>query len=68
VRPVRTAVRDLAQVEVDDVTAARIGHGAVLPRPDGDGPWAMIGPGGTVLAVYEPRGVDAAKPAVVLVQ
>jgi tRNA pseudouridine55 synthase len=66
--PVRAAVRDLEQVVVDDDTARRVGHGAVLPRPAGEGPWALLSVEGEVLAVYERRGTDAAKPAVVLVQ
>jgi tRNA pseudouridine55 synthase len=66
--PVPAAVRDLAQVTVDDDTARRIAHGAVLPRPAGDGPWAYLSGDGAVLAVYEGRGASEAKPAVVLVQ
>jgi tRNA pseudouridine55 synthase len=66
--PVTAAVRDLARVTVDEPTAARINHGAVLPRPDGEGPWAMFGADGQVLAVYESGRRGAAKPAVVLPQ
>jgi hypothetical protein len=40
----------------------------VLPRPAGDGPWAVLAPDGELLAVYEPRNTLQAKPAVVLVQ
>ena len=32
----------------------------------GDGPWAMLDEGGTLLAVYEATGTDRIKPAVVL--
>jgi tRNA pseudouridine55 synthase len=64
--PVRTAVRDLTAVAVDDDTAARVGHGALLPRPGGDPPWAVLTASGDVLAVYEAKGDDLAKPAVVL--
>ena len=66
--PMRAAVRDLAQVTVDAGTARRVAHGAVLPRPAGDGPWALLSADGEVLAVYEGRGPADAKPAVVLVQ
>jgi tRNA pseudouridine55 synthase len=64
----RAAIRDLAAVTVDDETAARIGHGAILDRPAGgtDGPWAMLDRGGEVLAVYERHGATSVKPAVVL--
>jgi tRNA pseudouridine55 synthase len=66
--PVRAAVRDLPQVTVDAATARRVAHGAVLPRPAGDGPWAVLAADGELLAVYEPRNPAEAKPAVVLVQ
>jgi tRNA pseudouridine55 synthase len=66
--PVRAAVRDLEQVVVDEDTARRVAHGAVLPRPAGEGPWALLSGAGDVLAVYERRGADEAKPAVVLGQ
>ncbi len=63
--PVSTAVRTLAQVTVDDATAALIANGRVLEGWDGDGPWAVSSAAGELLAVYEPfRG--RAKPAVVL--
>lgn len=63
--PVSTAVRTLAQVTVDDATAALIANGRVLDVWEGDGPWAVSSPAGELLAVYEPfRG--QAKPAVVL--
>ena len=44
----------------------RIAVGAVLARPDGAGPWAMVTAHGALLAVYEAHGADRAKPAVVL--
>ncbi len=64
------AMRGHARVVVSEATAVAVGHGAVLERAalglDGDGPWAILGPGGDLLAVYEARGADRAKPAVVL--
>jgi hypothetical protein len=51
-------------VSADD--APRIAVGAVLARPDGAGPWAMVTADGALLAVYEAHGADQAKPAVVL--
>jgi tRNA pseudouridine55 synthase len=62
----RGAVRDLEAVTVDAATATRIAHGALLDRPAGTGPWAMLDPDGALLAVYEGHGAAAAKPAVVL--
>lgn len=63
--PVSAAVRTLAQVTVDDATAALIANGRVLDAWEGDGPWAVSSSAGELLAVYEPfRG--QAKPAVVL--
>ena len=42
----------------------------MLPRPVemGDGPWAVFGPDGSLLAVYEAFRETEAKPAVVLPQ
>jgi len=67
-RPVAAAVRDLAAVTVDDVTAMRVSHGAVLDRliGRGEGPWAVYGVDGRLLAVYEATGGTSVKPAVVL--
>jgi len=59
------ALRDYSRVTVDDATAEMIRHGRVLDRFDGDGPWAVVDSGGSLLAVYESFG-DVAKPAVVI--
>jgi tRNA pseudouridine55 synthase len=65
--PIEAAVRDLAAVTVDEATAVRISHGAVLDRCSGDaGPWAVFDGGGRLLAVYEATGAAAVKPAVVI--
>jgi tRNA pseudouridine55 synthase len=53
--PVAEAVRGLDHVAVDDATAAKVAVGAVLERPAGDGPWAMMNAAGELLAVYEPH-------------
>lgn len=69
VRPPSDAVRDLRGVVVDGPTATAVGHGARLDRAMGfvgEGPWAVFDEDGFLLAVYEPRGEDAAKPVVVL--
>jgi tRNA pseudouridine55 synthase len=64
------ALRGLAQVTVDEEVAAAIGFGKVLDRAElgavGDGPWAVTGPGGDLLAVYQEHGGGTVKPAVVL--
>jgi tRNA pseudouridine55 synthase len=63
--PVASAVRALASVTVDDDKASLVANGRVLDAWDGDGPWAVFGATGELLAVYEPfRG--QAKPTVVL--
>lgn len=64
--PVAAVVRDLDHVVVDDATAALIANGRVLPAWSGDGPWAVLGPDGRLLAVYERIGAGEAKPSVVL--
>lgn len=64
--PVATAVESLAAVSVDASTAARIATGQILDRWDGEGPWAVFGPDGTLLAVYEAHRAGTAKPVVVL--
>ncbi|TVR21524.1 MAG: tRNA pseudouridine(55) synthase TruB [Ilumatobacter sp.] len=68
--PVAAAVRSLAPVTVDAVTTDLIAHGRVLSRStagwDGDGPWAVHGQDGVLLAVYESFRGDQVKPSVVL--
>jgi tRNA pseudouridine55 synthase len=64
--PVDAAVRSLRRVVVDAETAGLVANGRVLPRFDGDGPWALFTDADVLLAVYEPfRGAEA-KPSVVL--
>ena len=65
-RPARDALRGMAEVTVDSDTAAMVRHGRVLPRWEGDGPWAVVDPDGELLAVYEDHGSGTAKPAVVV--
>jgi tRNA pseudouridine55 synthase len=66
--PVEEAVRTLQRVEVSGGLVDHVANGAVLPAWEGDAPWAVFGPGGSLLAVYERRGVDEAKPMVVVPQ
>jgi tRNA pseudouridine55 synthase len=72
-RSLPEAVRDYPQIGVDAATAALVRNGRVLDRfvgPDGapvpgEGPWAVLGPDGDLLAMYEAFGGQA-KPAVVI--
>jgi tRNA pseudouridine55 synthase len=69
VRPPSEALRDYPSVTVSDELAEAVGHGKVLPLDvlgvSGEGPWAVLGSTGDLLAVYEPHE-RGAKPAVVL--
>ena len=64
--PVDTAVRHLARVDIDSATAALVADGRVLPPWSGEGPWAVHGPDGVLLAVYVTFREGEVKPAVVL--
>ncbi len=68
--PPAVGVRHLAGVFVDDDLAVDVGHGKLLSRErlgvEGDGPWAVHGADGTLLAVYEPYE-GRTKPSLVLV-
>jgi tRNA pseudouridine55 synthase len=63
--PVETAVRGLQRVDIEADVAALVANGRVLPRFDGDGPWAIFA-AGVLLGVYEPFKAAEAKPSVVL--
>jgi tRNA pseudouridine55 synthase len=70
------AMVDYPQVQVDEATAAMVRQGRVLRRDlpsgllagafTGDGPWAVTGPDGDLLAMYEPHRESDVKPAVVV--
>lgn len=67
------AVRGMESVEVGPDVAADIGHGKVLTLDlvrghgaSGPGPWAMVGAGGALLAVYQGHRPGQVKPVVVL--
>ena len=64
--PPVAAVQHLDRAEVDEAGAADVRHGKVLPAWPGEGPWAVVGPGGDLLAVYERFRPGTAKPSVVL--
>jgi tRNA pseudouridine55 synthase len=67
--PLVEAVRHLPRVDVDGETARGVAHGAVFPvtalSGADAGPFAVVGPDGRLLALYE-KGRAAARPLVVL--
>ncbi len=65
-RPMIDALRGFPVVTVDADTAALVANGRVLPPWAGVGPWAVVGPEGNLLAVYEPFRSGEAKPALVI--
>jgi len=65
------AVRDYPAVRVSDDTAVLVRNGRVLDRHgdtpfEGEGPWAVFAPDGSLLAMYEAHGDHHVKPAVVV--
>ena len=71
-RPLVEAVRHLPRVDAGEDLAAAVSQGKVF---DGrvlgalatwPGPWAIVGPGEDLLAVYEPYRGDTVKPSVVV--
>ncbi|HVX21636.1 MAG TPA: tRNA pseudouridine(55) synthase TruB [Acidimicrobiales bacterium] len=64
------ALRDLDPVTVPPDIALLVSRGLPLDRvplgAGGDGPWALLDPGGRLLAVYEATDTDRIRPAVVL--
>jgi tRNA pseudouridine55 synthase len=67
--PLTVAMRDLERVDVDAEQARAVTHGvsfaAGAMTVHGDGPYALVGPDGELLAVYDIRGA-ALRPAVVV--
>lgn len=64
------ALRGRSRLVVDDEVAALVRNGRVLERDrlgaTGEGPWAVVGADGTLLAVYEPHRGTTVKPGVVI--
>jgi tRNA pseudouridine55 synthase len=64
------ALRGRPQLTVADDLAAAVRHGGVLEGDalgaTGDGPWAVLAPDGTLLAVYERHRGTTVKPGVVV--
>ena len=72
VLPPAAAVDLLVPVTVDAALVDAIGHGRVLAAAElgagavGPGPWAVLGPDGALLAVYQEHDGGRVKPALVL--
>jgi tRNA pseudouridine55 synthase len=70
VLPLAIAMRDLERLDIDAEQAKAASHGIAFPAgalgEAGSGPFALVDPGGDLVAVYE-RSAAACKPAVVLV-
>lgn len=70
IRPPAGLVRDLPSVGISGELLDAVTHGRVLDRATlgvaGDGPWALLDPGGRLVAVAEVSGQDRVHPAVVL--
>jgi tRNA pseudouridine55 synthase len=70
VLPPADALRGLAVVTVAGEVVVFVRHGRVLERTvlgvEGSGPWAVLGPGRELLAVYQTHADGRVKPAVVL--
>ena len=64
--PVEDAVRTLDRIDLAGRQDDLVANGRVLPAWDGDGPWALFRPDGTLAAVYERVDDDTAKPMVVV--
>ena len=64
------ALRDYPSVSVDVDLSRRVANGQVLAAEEvaveGDGPWAVLGARGQLLAVYEMHRAGMVKPAVVI--
>jgi len=69
VLPLSAAVAHLESTTVDEPTAVVVGHGQVVSRErlgvQGTGPFAVFGPDGALLAVYE-RHPKGTKPSMVI--
>ena len=67
---IEEALRDYPSVTVDIDLSRRVANGQVLNSEEiaaqGDGPWAVLGAQGQLLAVYESHKLGMVKPAVVI--
>jgi tRNA U55 pseudouridine synthase TruB len=64
------AVRDYESIAISEAVARMVRNGRALTREEtgaaGEGPWAVLGPDGELLAMYEAADAHRVKPAVVL--
>lgn len=63
------ALRDYAQVTIDDASVVRARHGQRLPLTDawvGEGPWAVLDGAGELVAMFERADAVTARPDVVI--
>lgn len=63
--PVLEAVRGMSRVVLDDAGLDDVLYGRPRAAWDGEGPWAALGPGGELVAVFERWMDDMVKPTVV---
>lgn len=63
---VEEAVRTLDRIDLTPQLSDLVANGRLLPAWDGDGPWALFRPDGTLAAVYERQPGEMAKPMVVV--
>lgn len=70
VLPCRELVRDMPAAEIAGAELTAVRHGRSVERAilqvAGEGPWALVGPDGELVAIGEPRGSDKVRPAVVM--
>lgn len=64
--PVEDAVRTLDRVDLDSRQVDLVANGRPLPAWDGDGPWALFRPDGSLAAVYERIDDGSAKSMVIV--
>ncbi len=64
--PVEDAVRTLDRVDLDARQVELVGNGRPLPAWDGDGPWALFRPDGSLAAVYERADAHSARSMVIV--
>lgn len=64
--PIEAAVGNLTRLVAPGPLADRVRQGALLPAPDGAGPWAMFDDDDALLAVYERFHDETMKPSTVI--
>ncbi|MEP4651450.1 MAG: tRNA pseudouridine(55) synthase TruB, partial [Ilumatobacter sp.] len=64
--PVEDAVRTLDRIDLDARQVDLVANGRPLPAWDGDGPWALFRPDGSLAAVYERADAHTARSMVIV--